>query len=322
MPSNIAKAATSSPESRHRPRDQQIATLARAQHGVVSLGQLTELGLSARAARDRVAAGRLHRVHRAVFAVGHCGLTTEGTYAAAVLARGAGAGLSDESAAHHLDLLPGAATHPVHVTVPGRARRPTAAIRTHACASLEPGDIAIVDGIPTTTVARTIFDLAERRPRRQAERAIGRAEEVHRVDFAPVHDLLQRFPRRRASYVLRALLESNRPIARTRNELEEAFLAICRDHALPDPYVNMWITFPEGGGAEADFAFPKHRLIAETDSLTFHRTQRSMSHDMRRDQRLTLLGWEVIRFGWDQVFRTPATVARTLADLLRLTSSR
>lgn len=113
-----------------------------------------------------------------------------------------------------------------------------------------------------------------------------------------------------------AILDADVPPARTRSELEEAFLALCLAHALPRPHVNLWIPFPEGGGAEADFCWPDRRAIVETDSLTFHRTQARMSHDYLRDQRLELMGWALRRVGWDQVFDTPGHVARVTRDLL------
>jgi very-short-patch-repair endonuclease/predicted transcriptional regulator of viral defense system len=300
-----------------RPLDAALAELAARQYGVVSLAHLEALGLGRSGARDRVASGRLHRVHRGVFAVGRPGLTVEGIYMAATLACGSGSALALGSAAHHLDLLATPCTHPVHIAAPGRARsRP--GIAAHTQASERTPHL----GIPTTTIDRTIVDLAAAGLRRDAERAIDRADTVHRHDFTALRAKAAQRPRARGHGVLRALLSDLQPPSRTRSGLEEAFLALCRDHGLPAPRVNMWIPFPAGGGAEADFCWPDSRLMVETDSLTFHRTRKAMVHDYARDQQLRLLGWDVVRFSWDQVFGAPREVARTVAGLLRLMSTK
>lgn len=281
--------------------------LAEAQYGVVAVAQLEAMGLSASAARSRVATRRLHRVHRGIFAVGRPTLTTEGAYMAAALATGAP--IAHGSAAHHRDLLPSPCTRPVHVTTPTRARsRP--GIATHS----GPAEWAQHRGIPTTTVDQTIIDLAASGRRRDAERALTRADEVHRHDFGPLLDRVAASPCPRGGRLLRTLLGA--PPARTRNDLEEAFLAICADNGLPPPRVNLWIPFTDGGGAEADFAWPAEGLVIETDSLTFHRTQRRMDHDYGRDTQLELIGWRVRRVSWRQVFDQPDLVARLAAHLL------
>lgn len=282
---------------------------------MVSLAQLAELGLAARGVSHRVATGRLHRVRRGVFAVGRPGLTRAGRWSADVLACGTLAALSNRSAAEHRDLLP-ATNGATHVTVPGAAGRRLRGVRAHSAATLLPTDVSIHRGIPTTAVARTILDLAETGPRRTVERAIDRADEVHHYDFEELNALVYRSPRRRGAQVVAAILDADVPPARTRSELEEAFLALCEAERLPRPRVNMWIPFPEGGGVEADFCWPDQRGIVETDSLTFHRTQAAMSHDYLRDQRLELTGWRVRRVGWDQVFHTSAHVARIVRGLL------
>jgi hypothetical protein len=217
-----------------------IAGLAEAQHGVVAVSQLETLGLSASAARSRVTSRRLHRVHRGVFAVGRPGLTSEGIYMAATLATGGG--LADGSAAHHLDLLPSPRTNPVHVVAPRQ-------IRSRAGIAVRRGSAQLTNhrGIPTTTIDQTLIDLAASGRARDVERAIDRAEAIHRHDFGPLRARLRTSPR--GAPLLRRLLAA--PPARTRSELEEAFLALCRGASLPSPSVNLWIA---SANAEADFA--------------------------------------------------------------------
>jgi len=67
------------------PPDRRVAELAARQWGVISSGQLRALGVEAREVGHRVSVGRLHRLHRGVYAVGHERLGREGRYLAAVL---------------------------------------------------------------------------------------------------------------------------------------------------------------------------------------------------------------------------------------------
>jgi len=102
----------------------------------------------------------------------------------------------------------------------------------------------------------------------------------------------------------------------TRNDLEEAFLLICRDAHLPPDAVNAWITFPAGSGAEADFVWRVRHLVVEVDGRDVHTTRRAFESDRRRDQRLATLGWRGVRFTWRQVTYDPAHAAATLRPLL------
>src|SRR5918995_5102756 len=135
-----------------------LAQLAERQHGVVALPQLRELGLAPSAVRSRVTRGRLHRVHRGVYSVGHPVLSVRGRWMAAVLACGPGAALSHRSAAALWGIRPSARTA-IDVTVP-RHLRGRAHIDVHHANTVAAGDLTTVDRIPCTTVARTLLDLA------------------------------------------------------------------------------------------------------------------------------------------------------------------
>jgi predicted transcriptional regulator of viral defense system len=297
--------------------EQAIAERAARQHGVVSLDQVLELGLKRSAVRARVGAGRLHHAYRGVYSVGHPLLTRSGRFMAAVLACGPRAALSHRSAACHLGLRDdNRAT--IDVTSPTRRGRDIDGISAHSGATLLPRDVTVVDGIPCTTLARTLLDLAENAAKREVERAIDRAEVLRILDMRPIDDVLARANGRRGAAILRAVLsEMQFQGTATRNELEERFLRICRDAGAPPDGANVWIPYPEGGGAEADFVWHAERLIAETDGRAVHTTRRAFEHDRRRDQRLNLLGWRVVRFTWRQVEEEPAAVAATVAGLLR-----
>lgn len=314
----------SGPERRHSgrfgpdpPLEARIAEEMRCQHGVAALGQLVEIGLSPSAVRTRVAVGRLHPVHRGVVSVCHPQLLTRsGRFMAAVLACGPGAALSHRSAACHRGVRDdNRAT--IDVTSPHRAGRKREGITAHSGATLLPRDVEIVDGIPCTTLARTLLDLAEVVTTRSLERAIDRAEILRVLDMRPIDDVLERATGRRGAATLQAVLSAMQfQSTTTRSELEELFLAICRAIARPPDAVNVWIPYPDGGGAEADFVWRDQRLIVEVDGRDVHTTHHAFEHDRRRDQRLTLLGWRVVRFTWRQVEQEPQAVAATLRALL------
>jgi Transcriptional regulator, AbiEi antitoxin/REase_MTES_1575 len=291
-----------------------LARLAERQHGVVSVTQLRELDLSPSAIRDRAAAGRLHRLHRGVYAVGHPLLSSHGRWMAAVLACGPGAVLSHRSAAALWGIRPTARSG-IDVTAPARAGRRRAGIDVHDAATLAASDVTRVDAIPCTTVPRTLLDLAAVLDRRALERAYDQAEVLRVLDSAAVEDLLARSPRRHGVAALRAVVQAAAPLALTRSELEERFLSICAAAGIPRPRVNAWVPLV-GGGVEVDFFWPAHRLIVETDGHRVHGTRHAFERDRRRDRRLLLAGWRVARFTWRQLVRDPDEVVATIRTLL------
>ena len=187
-----------------------------------------------------------------------------------------------------------------HDSAPGG--RSLSGIDVHRTRRLLPQDATNVEGIPCTTVARTLLDLAEVVNRRQVERACDQADVERLLDATALEAVLSRAHGRRGSPVLRAILDEH-AIGQTvtRSEMEERFLAICNRAGLPRPEVNVWIALPHGGHAQADFLWREHRLIVETDGRAAHGTRRAFEHDRRRDQRLVLAGWRVIRVTWRQL---------------------
>ena len=293
-----------------------LAELAERQHGVVSIQQLGELGLSRGGVQSRVGRGRLHRVHRGVYAVGYPLLSVEGKYRAAVLACGPEAVLSHRSAADHLGLRH--TDRPsVDVTSPGTRRRKRRGIDAHESGSLREGDTAIVRGIPCTTVARTLLDLAGVVDERAVELAIERAEQRRLFDRRAVESALARADGRAGASVVRRLVSKVdwRPTL-TRRELEERFLRLCREAKLPPPEVNAWIPLSDGADAEADFLWRERRLVVETDGNETHGTRQAFERDRLRDQRLAVAGFRVVRFTWRQVADDPVRVAVTLGKLV------
>jgi hypothetical protein len=296
------------------PRDVAIGRLAERQHGVVSLPQLKRLGLGTDAVGKRVAAGRLTRIHRGVYAVGHSRLTKRAYWMAAVLAYGAEARLSYRSAAALHGIRPDNRAK-ADVTVPSRSARSRPGIDVHASMTLTEADVTKIDGIPCTTLARTLLDLAEVVDERAVERAVNQADVLRIFDLRAVEDALSRASGRRGAPVLKRVLSEYEGPTLTDRELEERFLALCRSASVPRPAVNEWITLDGGIAYKADFLWRAERLIVETDGWGSHGTRKAFENDRRRDRRLSVAGLTVVRFTWRDVDREPEEVTETLASL-------
>jgi very-short-patch-repair endonuclease len=293
--------------------DRAIADLARRQHGVVTTRQLAACGLSARAAAHRAAAGRLHRLHRGVYAVGHPRVSLRGQWISAVLACGPGAVLSHAAAAGLWNLRPTIAKT-VDVTVPtagGRAQRRW--LRVHRDPALAADEVTVRDGIPVTTPARTILDLAATLSERELERLLDEAQVQRLVEEPALHRVVEAHAGHHRAAKLRRTLERHEAGAtRTWSELEERFLTMCREHGLPRPRVN-----EKAAGVRVDFLFDAPvRLAVETDGWDFHRTRQAFERDRARDAALARAGWRTLRFTHRQVTYDPATVAATLSAAL------
>jgi hypothetical protein len=217
------------------PGDQALAAVAERQYGVIAHAQLRALGLSKSTIGDRVRAGRLHPVHRGVYAVGHGVLGIRGRWLAAVLACGPTAVLSHASAAALWELR-GTAAAKIDVTVRTAGGRSRPALRIHRPRTLHDEELTTRHGIPVTTPARTLLDLAATLTRRQLERALDQAEVLELLDARSLDAVARAHPNHHGTTSLSAALQAHHPgTTLTRSELEEAMLALCRAHDLPGP---------------------------------------------------------------------------------------
>jgi hypothetical protein len=273
--------------------DQRLAELARRQFGVVSRAQLYTLGFDNPAVERRIAAGRLHRLYRGVYSVGHALVPPRGRWLAAVLACGDGAVLSHRSAAAHWGMRPTSAPK-VDVTVPRTSGvRSSARIAVHR--PRDPAERLVRDGIPVTTPGRTLADLATALPRRQIEKAAETAEALTlRVEIPPDHPGAKR---------LAEILDGYDLGTDTKSDVEDEFLALCDAYGIPRPRVNTLVE-----GFLVDFCWPEERLIVETDGRR-HLTRAAFERDRAQDAFLTACGWRVMRFTTRQVRGEPETVA-------------
>jgi hypothetical protein len=298
------------------PVDGRIAALAATQHGLATSSQLISLGIGRHAIDARARSGRLHRIHRGVYAVGHRAPHPHTTMHAAVLAVGPDAVLSHVSAAVLWGLMrpPAAARGPVDVTA-NRVLRPAPGVRVHRTRALPPRDTTSVQGIPVTAPARTLLDLAGAVPADVLRRALREAEVKRLVDHPALAAQLQRAPAigRRGARRLRRLLELGP--APTRSELEDRTLELLQRYGFPPPHINAPV---DAGGRtyEADFLFADQRLIVEADGAAYHDTPRARLEDAARQAALEAVGYRVVRVTWDQVTRAGDT-AQTVERLSR-----
>jgi very-short-patch-repair endonuclease len=286
-----------------------IVAIASRQGGVISHSQLLDAGLSRHAVTRGLEAGRLHPVHRGVYAVGHRSLAVTGRRWAAVLACGPGAALSHHSAGAAWGVLrSGGARLDVLVRLGGRA--PPGGVRLHRSRVLAAGDVTALDGLPITTPARTLLDLAAALTPARLSTAVSRAEQRRLLDFADLHALVDRHPRRAGSPALTAVLESY--AARdTRSALEDLIAELCQRHAIERPRDNVILH-----GHVRDFAWPPRKLVVEGDSYSWHRSPTALDSDRERDVTLALAGWRTLRFTYAQVTRRPGYVADAIRAAL------
>ena len=287
--------------------------MAAQQGGVVAARQLLALGIRKGAIDYWLRCRRLHVVHRGVYAVGHPVLGETGRLWAALLACGPGAVISHRSAARLWGIRPNNRSA-IDVTVPGRTRHRRKGIDIHLVRHLDPRDVTTVDGIPMTTVARALLDMAEVIPKSQLPRAIAEAEYLRLLDLKAVQDVLSRSSGRRGQRPLSAALTDVAPKERTRSDLEEAFLEFCDQRAIPRPKVNTKID-----GHEVDMVWLEYGLIVELDGYQAHRTRRAFEADRRRDAAYLLdHDLRTIRVTQRWLTREPDDLERTLKRAIRL----
>jgi hypothetical protein len=287
--------------------------VAERQHGVVTRAQLAELGIGRGAVGRRLESGRLHILHRGVYAVGQRVVGREGHWMAAVLAMGSDAVLSHRSAAA-LWGIRATARGRVEVTVP-RAPRSRSAIQVHRT-RVAADEVTAVRGIPVTTPPRTLLDLGAVVRRRALERAIDQAEALRLTDPLCIGDVVVRHQHRPGAAAIRAILAAGRiGAAITRSELEDRFLAFLDDHELPRPQVNLPLHLGDAT-IEADCLWRAQRFIVELDGHASHATGNAFERDRARDRFLQAAGWRVVRITWRHLHEQSDAIASDLRTLL------
>lgn len=282
------------------------------------MAQLRALGYAKSTVVEWVAAGRLHQLHRGVYAVGHRRLTWHGRCWAAVLGAEANevggvvwpAVASHGSAAYLWGLYRFAPERP-DVTAPIR-RRASREFRVHFSSILAPEDRGEREGIPVTSVHRTLLDLAIGARPDRLERQLERAEEQELLDLRAAHDVLDRAGGHRGRGRLRRALALYEPDPSfTRSRFEKLFRRQVIAAGLSPPSMNF-----NYAGYELDAFWPELRFAVELDLFETHGTRAAFERDHLRQEELKLLGVEMIRVTRPRFQRDPAAVMRNLATLL------
>jgi hypothetical protein len=267
-----------------------IRALAEAQHGVVSTRQLLKLGIGEDAVRSRWEGGILVPLFQGVFALGHQLLVREGRWMAAVLACGPGAVLSHGSAME-LWGMRGSRGRAEVLRRSGGVHRRRPEIRLHQTRRLPEDHVTSEDGIPVTTIERTLLDMTGRLDVKQLERALVAADRSGRVRWSELQRMVARGRGRRGIGRLRRVaMEVDPRAVDAKSSLEVDFLALCREFGLPMPQVNVF--------AEeylVDFLWPAQRIVVETDSYSYHGDRPAFERDHERTVALTAAGYEVHR---------------------------
>lgn len=295
--------------------EQAIFDIASQQHGVVTRRQLMRAGLSCKVVKARVASKRLRLVFRGVYQASPI-LSPEARHLAAVLACGPGACLSHFSAAGRAWKIIAAGGHesPVDVTIPADQRRGCRpGIRIHRARYLPPEEVTILKGIPITTPARTLLDLAPLLDARALEQALATAERLELLLRSDLQPLCDRRGRVYGGSLLRHLISSDSELAFTRSEAEERLLAIIERADLPRPRLNARV-----GRYQVDFLFRIQKVIVEVDGFAFHSSKRMFEGDRSRDVELQSRGFRILRITWEQLSRQSEVVLVRLARTLAL----
>jgi uncharacterized protein DUF559 len=170
-------------------------------------------------------------------------------------------------------------------------------IRLHRSRCLDARDTTHQQGIPVTTVPRTLLDLAATVRSDRLERALAQAQRLELYDHRAIESVIARSNGHRGTRVLAEATAREEP-KWTRSELEAWFLGLVRDAGLPEPLVNFSLTAPDHPRLEVDFYWPTHHLIVELDGWQTHRTRAAFETDRARDAALTAAGCNVLRFTW------------------------
>ena len=286
--------------------EQEIARIASQQHGIVTRAQLLAAGIPRMTIARRVRVGLLLVQHRGVFRAGHCAPSHHARYMAAVLACGPGSLLAGRAAGHLIALLKAAPSVPDVIAL---GERKIHGVTVRRARRSEGVDAWSYQGIPVTTVPRTLVDLASDLTTEQLTLAVHEAAVRHKTKPDDVEAVLERRPTAKGARILRAILRGDERV--TLSELERRFLDLLRAAAMPLPTTNIVL-----GGFRVDCHWDVPRLTVELDGYRYHHTRHAWEQDRRRERLARARGDEFRRYTYGDVFEHPRLMMRELRALL------
>jgi hypothetical protein len=273
---------------------------------------LLGLGFSSRQIETRLAAGWLLPLRRDVYGVGHLLVSRHGRWMAAVLACGPGAVLSHESAACFWGLQGDRPLVDVNADCGRQGQLRREGVRLHRC-KLRREECVVEDGIPVTSVARALFDLAEVVGYERLERAAQEADRLKVLRLRELERVVERGRGRRALKPMRRLLHELRAPTRTRSPLEDRFHDFCEAHRLPPPATNVHVL-----GHEVDALWPGAKLVVELDSWEFHAHRTAFQRDRALDSERLVAGYRTVRVTHDRLDHEAPSLLAELRALLEV----
>jgi very-short-patch-repair endonuclease len=286
------------------------ARLGASQEGAVSRRQLLSAGISRHAIDHAIKTGYLHRVHRGVYIVGHLALAPFATESAALLSCGQGAVVSHHSAAYLWGLVTDRPSG-VDITAVARNCGSKAGIRVHRVADIDKRELRSRHGLPITSPARTLIDLAAEASLQEMEDGVAEARVKRLIRSGELEAAVERAGRRRGAARMREFLRAEGGPAITRSRAERHFRALLRQARLPAPGLNVRLA-----GREVDFLWRREQVALELDSWQFHGHRRAFERDRRKDMALADAGYQVIRVTWRQFTEEPLALVAHLARAL------
>ena len=284
--------------------EEKIARIASRAHGVVTRAELIAAGLSRDQARDRLRRGLLIRVYPGVYRVGHAAPSPEASYLAAVKACGPGAVLSGLAAARLYGIIKGSPPPP-EVTVP--KERKVDGIRTKRGTRTR----GLWKGLPVTTVAQTIVDIAPGMSAEDLARACHEAGVRYRLTPKQVEAAMRR--NTPGARNLRAVLYGDAPVLLSK--VEKRFFEELRAAGVPLPVMNRRV-----GNRYLDARWPG--LTVEIVSYRYHGSRYAWEQDHERARAARARGDDYVEFTFDDVMVKPERMVRDLRKAISLASLR
>ena len=299
--------------------DELIARIAATQHGVIARGQARATGMTRSTIAHRLKSGRWLAITPRIYRLAGTPTTERSVVMATVLSAG-GDAVATGGSALGLHSIRGFGLLPARAVV---ARRPHALALPGVAETfwLPESHRMIVDGIPTATVARALFDQGALVGPRRLARSVDAALAARRVSVPELSLMLDELAERgrTGSARLREIVEERldghqRPMT----ELESRFLELVEEHGLPQPECQVSLSGRMGWIGDVDFAWRDLRVVVETDGGAFHESITDRENDERRDRALEAAGWIVLRFSWNDITKRPTSVVRTLKRALAI----
>ena len=295
-----------------------LGPIAESQHGVFSLDQARRVGVERSTLDKRVARGALTKAQSTVYAFPGSAATWQREVTSLVLSVPGLAAASHKTAA----FIWGMTSFEPETTevVTARHRRiHRQNPQIHESKDLQPADVTVVDGIPTTTSVRTVVDVGASASQQYVEHCLDTGLRLELFTLMEVQAFIKRVARSGRSGIgkIRPLVDERIGWhAATESALEDRFRRLITRSGLPVPASQYLVHEASAVVCRADFAYPDHRILIELDGEQYHMDRATFQNDREKQNRAHALGWTVYRFTWRQVKEAPESVVATLSAAL------